>query len=89
MTKEMKQNITILLKEYGFSKKYKGFNYIRDAVYFCLIDTAALYQLSNIVYPLIARKYNTTPNAVENAIRRVINKYWELSDDICLKKTNK
>ena len=60
----------------GISPHNKGFRFLNEAVMIGLKEPRALANLSKLVYPRIAFKYNTTPTGVERAIRFAIESAW-------------
>ena len=68
-----RENIVIdLLKEIGFCTHYRGYNCIKDAVIMILKDESILGENANVLYYLIAKIYNTTPNSVRCQMSNVI-----------------
>lgn len=62
------QYVTKLLIQLGLKVSYRGFNYLKDAIVYC-IENPCEGLITKIVYPHIAEKYNTTYGAVERGIR--------------------
>ena len=61
--------------------------YLRTAIIRTFYDTEILGQVTKILYPEIARQYNTTSSRVDRAIRHAIEVAWnrgntEAIDDI-------
>ena len=79
--------ITKIVMRLGASPSTKGFTYIKAGIRTCLEDPKAITAITKVIYPEIAKVYDTTPVAVEHAIRHAITQGWakrdlELSDDI-------
>ena len=53
-----------------------GFNYMVKAIEVCLENEDALKSITKILYPTIAKKYQTTASRVERAIRHAIEVSW-------------
>ena len=50
--------------------------YLRTAILRTFYDTDILGQVTKVLYPEIARQYNTTSSRVERAIRHAIEVAW-------------
>ena len=73
----IKKNITKLMKELGFPPHIKGYEYIRSAIILVLEDPKKINMLTKVLYPSIAKIYDTTPSRVERAIRNAIEIAFE------------
>ena len=67
---------TSLMHEIGIAPHLKGYDYIREAIVICIIDIEKLDGITKMLYPMIAKKYNTTASRVERAIRHAIETAW-------------
>ena len=75
--KEEKQiNVENLLKELCVNPSISGFNYLKEAIEICLEDQKMLGGITKVLYPTIAKKYETTSSRVERAIRHAIETSW-------------
>ena len=73
--------IKCILKKIGVPANIKGYRYIIDAVLLCYTDMKALDSgITKTVYPLVARKNDTTPSRTERAIRHAIEVAWKRGD---------
>lgn len=54
----------------------KGYQYLREAIMMSVEDVEMLGSITKILYPTIAKKYQTTPSRVERAIRHAIEVAW-------------
>lgn len=70
--KELELEITQLLHELGVPAHIKGYQYLRMSIYLTVCDMTHLHSVTKILYPTIAKKYDTTPSRVERAIRHAI-----------------
>lgn len=75
---QVSQRATEFLQQMGITPRYAGYGYLREAIVRTAADWSALFGLTKVLYPEIARKYKTTPNAVERSIRYVILAIWEI-----------
>lgn len=68
--------ITNMLLELGIPTHIKGFMFLREAILMSVNDTGMLVSVTKVLYPAIAKKYQTAPNRVERAIRHAIEVAW-------------
>ena len=65
------------LYKLGVPSHLKGYNYLKYGIARCLSHSEELESVTKILYPGIAKKYNTTTGKVEHGIRHAIQKAWE------------
>lgn len=65
-----------LLKHLKVSESLKGREYVKIAVAFGSCSPWLLHSLSQRLYPWLAERFNTTPQAVERAMRTTIENAW-------------
>ncbi len=68
----LERDVTDMIHEIGVPAHIKGYQYLRDAIMMSVEDTEMLGSITKILYPTIARKYQTTSSRVERAIRHAI-----------------
>ena len=68
--------ITNIIHEIGVPAHIKGYQYLRDAIIMSVNDIEMLNSITKILYPTIAKKYQTTASRVERAIRHAIEVSW-------------
>lgn len=76
MEKNLENDITQMLHEIGIPAHIKGYQYLRDAIALVVRDAEMLASVTKVLYPTIAKKYQTTPSRVERAIRHAIEVAW-------------
>ena len=69
-----------LLHDLGMPSHIKGYQYIRDAIIMMYNDKSYIGGITKMLYPDIAKKYETTPSRVERAIRHAIEISWNRGD---------
>lgn len=69
-------NITSIIHEIGVPAHIKGYLYLREAISMVYNDIELLGSITKVLYPDIAKKYNTTASRVERAIRHAIEVAW-------------
>lgn len=68
--------VTGFIHEMGVPAHIKGYGYLRDAIIMVVEDPEMINSITKILYPTIAKKYQTTPSRVERAIRHAIEVAW-------------
>lgn len=74
--KDLENEITNIIHEIGVPAHLKGYQYLREAILMSVTDMEMLNSITKILYPEIAKKYQTTPSRVERAIRHAIEVAW-------------
>lgn len=74
--RNLEEQVTDIIHEIGVPAHIKGYQYLRDAILMCIEDMEMLNYITKILYPAIAKKYQTTPSRVERAIRHAIEVAW-------------
>lgn len=69
-------SITNIMHDIGVPAHIKGYLYIREAITMVYNDIDLLGAITKILYPDIAKKFNTTASRVERAIRHAIEVAW-------------
>lgn len=72
----LESDVTEIIHEIGVPAHIKGYQYLRDAIIMSVNDMEMLNSITKILYPTIAKKYQTTPSRVERAIRHAIEVAW-------------
>ena len=75
-SKSLDQNITAIIHEIGVPAHIKGYMYLREAITMVYNDVELLGSITKVLYPDIAKKFNTTASRVERAIRHAIEVAW-------------
>jgi two-component system response regulator (stage 0 sporulation protein A) len=74
--KNLDASITSIIHEIGVPAHIKGYLYLREAISMVYNDIELLGSITKVLYPDIAKKYNTTASRVERAIRHAIEVAW-------------
>ena len=72
----LETRVTNMLHEIGIPAHIKGYHYLRDAIIMAVNDMDVLNPITKILYPTVAKKYQTTSSRVERAIRHAIEVAW-------------
>ncbi|SDC00732.1 two-component system, response regulator, stage 0 sporulation protein A [Pelagirhabdus alkalitolerans] len=73
---DLEASITNIIHEVGVPAHIKGYMYLREAITMIFNDIELLGSITKVLYPDIAKKYNTTSSRVERAIRHAIEVAW-------------
>lgn len=65
--KNLEADVTEIIHEIGVPAHIKGYQYLRDAIVMSVNDMDMLNSITKILYPTIAKKYQTTSSRVERA----------------------
>ncbi|WP_026906641.1 sporulation transcription factor Spo0A [Paucisalibacillus globulus] len=74
--KDLEASITNIIHEIGVPAHIKGYMYLREAITMVYNDIELLGSITKVLYPDIAKKFNTTSSRVERAIRHAIEVAW-------------
>lgn len=78
--------VTEIIHEIGIPAHIKGYQYIREAIILTVRDMDLINAVTKALYPMVAKRYNTTPSRVERAIRHAIEVAWDRGDIEILQK---
>lgn len=65
-SQNLERRITELILDVGIPAHIKGYHYLRSAIQMTVEDNTMLNGITKVLYPNIAKKYETTPSRVEN-----------------------
>lgn len=74
--RDLEQDVTDMIHEIGVPAHIKGYQYLREAIMMSVEDSMMLSSITKILYPTIAKRFQTTPSRVERAIRHAIEVAW-------------
>jgi len=75
-SRHLEQKISDLLHELGIPANIRGYQYLREAIALVTGELQLLNSITKILYPKIAKQYESTPSRVERAIRHAIEVAW-------------
>ena len=84
---KLEKDITKVLHDIGMPAHILGYSYIRSSIIHAYKDKDMIGQITKVLYPSIAKEYDTTSSRVERAIRHAIEVAWnrgnlDVIDDI-------
>lgn len=74
--RNLEQDVTDMIHEIGVPAHIKGYQYLREAIMMSVDDPIMISSITKILYPTIAKRFQTTPSRVERAIRHAIEVAW-------------
>ena len=75
--KSLEELLFDMMVNMGVPAHLKGYHYLKAAVMLVSEDMRAVGSVTKLLYPEIAKRYNTTDGKVERAIRNAIEVSWE------------
>ncbi len=72
--------VTEIIHDIGIPAHIKGYHYLRDAIIVSVRQGNEINSVTKILYPTIAKHFNTTSSRVERAIRHAIEVAWDRGD---------
>ena len=76
VARDLEKDVTDMIHEIGVPAHIKGYQYLREAIMMSVEDVEMHGSITKVLYPTIAKKYQTTPSRVERAIRHAIEVAW-------------
>ncbi|MDE5747863.1 MAG: sporulation transcription factor Spo0A [Acetatifactor sp.] len=73
---DLEQDVTDIIHEIGVPAHIKGYQYLREAIMMSVREPAMISSITKVLYPTIAKRFQTTPSRVERAIRHAIEVAW-------------
>ncbi len=77
---ELEVIISDIMRQIGVPAHIKGYHYLRTSILLSVLDDEMLGSVTKILYPTVAKTYNTTSSRVERAIRHAIEVAWDRGD---------
>lgn len=77
---DMETQVTRVIHQIGVPAHIKGYQYLRTAILMTISDSNIINSVTKILYPSVAKKYQTTTSRVERAIRHAIEVAWDRGD---------
>lgn len=73
---ELERYITNIMLDIGVPAHLKGYHYLREAIMLSGRDMEVVSSVTKLLYPTIAKRFKTTDQKVERAIRNAIEVSW-------------
>ena len=71
------EEIGELLEQLGLARKEKGFERLSDAIAVTAQEFERAGSVTKLLYPDLAKHFQTTPEKIERSLRHLIEKSWE------------
>lgn len=71
------EEIRELLEQLGLSRKEKGFERLSYAIAVTVQEFERAGSVTKLLYPDLAKHFQTTPEKIERSLRHLIEKSWE------------
>ena len=72
--------VTGIIHEIGVPAHIKGYQFLREAIIIAVGDMDVINAITKVLYPQVAKTFQTTPSRVERAIRHAIEVAWDRGD---------
>ena len=82
----LESSVTAIIHEIGVPAHIKGYQYLREAIMIAVEDMDVINAVTKVLYPEVAKRFNTTPSRVERAVRHAIEVAWDRGDLETLQK---
>ena len=79
-TPDIETQVTKIIHQIGVPAHIKGYQYLRTAILLTIKDSDIINSVTKVLYPSVAKKYQTTTSRVERAIRHAIEVAWDRGD---------
>ena len=79
-TPDIETQVTKIIHQIGVPAHIKGYQYLRTAILLTVKDSDIINSVTKVLYPSVAKKYQTTTSRVERAIRHAIEVAWDRGD---------
>ena len=77
----MERRVTDIMLEMGIPVHLNGFRYLRKSILMCMEDMELVSSVTKLLYPEVAKRFKTTDQKVERAIRNAIEVSWERGNE--------
>lgn len=72
--------VSDIMHELGVPAHIKGYQYLRDAIILSVNSPEMMNSVTKVLYPTVAKHFDTTSSRVERAIRHAIEVAWDRGD---------
>ena len=73
---ELEKYVTKIMLDMGVPAHLRGYHYLREAIIISQDDMEAVSSVTKLLYPTVAKRFHTTDQKVERAIRNAIEVSW-------------
>ncbi len=72
--------VTEIIHQIGVPAHIKGYHYLREAILLSVENPEMINSVTKLLYPTVAKRFETTSSRVERAIRHAIEVAWDRGD---------
>ncbi len=83
--KILEKTVTDIIRHMGIPAHLKGYQYLRCALILCIENSEMVTSIGNLLYPAVAKQFDTTPSRVNTNIARAIETAWDMGDSYVLR----
>ena len=83
--KILEKTVTDIIRQMGIPAHLKGYQYLRCALILCIENSEMVTSIGNLLYPAVAKQFDTTPSRVNTNIARAIETAWDMGDSYVLR----
>ena len=73
---DLERYVTRIMLDMGIPAHLKGYHYLREAIILSGKDMETVSSVTKLLYPTVAKRFKTTDQKVERAIRNAIEVSW-------------
>lgn len=77
---DLELTVSEIMHQIGVPAHIKGYHYLREAIILSINDSSMLESVTKLLYPTVAKNFDTTASRVERAIRHAIEVAWDRGD---------
>lgn len=77
---DLEVTVSEIMHQIGVPAHIKGYQYLREAIILSINNTEMMNSVTKLLYPTVAKTFNTTASRVERAIRHAIEVAWDRGD---------
>lgn len=77
---DLEVTVSEIMHQIGVPAHIKGYQYLRESIILSINNPEMLGSVTKILYPTVAKNFNTTSSRVERAIRHAIEVAWDRGD---------
>lgn len=79
-TPDIETQVTKIIHQIGVPAHIKGYQYLRYSIMLSIENPDMMGSVTKVLYPTVAKHFQTTPSRVERAIRHAIEVAWDRGD---------
>lgn len=77
---QLEMMVTDIIHQIGVPAHIKGYHYVRESIILAIRHPEIINSITKVLYPTVAKRFNTSASRVERAIRHAIEVAWDRGD---------